>query len=198
MNKLNTHLTRNGVLTGQSSPVGVISPQFIGQHYIQDDGEVYVSYGLNSNAWNKLQSGDSLNISVPTYEDMLKLPTKAGSICFVEESETFYKFIDNEWKIDRNYVVQTEEPQDKNVIWFSPVGTVAKPSTHSDVTVEELVASVSVLVTKIRGLEKRIAYIEDNGFQPPSNEDEKGVLLMENGEKLLLEDGSSIQLENIQ
>lgn len=208
MKKINTHLTQNGVLLGTDSPTNVVTPHFIGQLYIQDNNDVHIAHGLNSSDWTKLQSGYSLNLSVPTYEDMLRLPQRLGTTCFVEESSTYYRFINNDWVVDRNYVLQADEPTDKNVIWFTPEGTVAKPS-NSDITIEELVATISVLVTKIRGLEKRLTYLEENGYKPPTNgggggeggdnTQETNILLLENGEPLLLENGSTIQLEqNIQ
>lgn len=208
MKKINTHLTQNGVLLGTDSPTNVVTPHFIGQLYIQNNNDVHIAHGLNSSDWTKLQSGYSLSLSVPTYEDMLRLPQREGTTCYVEESKTYYRLVDNNWVADRNYVLQAEEPTDKNVIWFTPEGTVAKPS-NSDITIEELVATISVLVTKIRGLEKRIAYLEENGISKPpigggggeggDNTQETNILLLENGEPLLLENGSTIQLEqNIQ
>lgn len=203
MNRINTHLTQNGVLVGAESPIDVVTPQFIGQHFIQDNGDVFIAYGLNSSDWTRLQSGYSLSLSVPTYEDMFNLPQKSGTSCFVEETNTYYKFINNNWVVDRNYVLQKEEPTNKNVIWFAPEGTIPK-SSESTITIEELVASISVLVNKIKGLENRLIYIEQNGVKPPNGGGEGGgsteesdILLLEDGTPLLLEDGSTIKLENI-
>ena len=202
MKKINTHLTQNGVLLGTDSPTNVVTPHFIGQLYIQNNNDVHIAHGLNSSDWTKLQSGYSLSLSVPTYEDMLRLPQREGTTCYVEESKTYYRLVDNNWVADRNYVLQKEEPTNKNVIWFAPEGTIPK-SSESTITVEELVASISVLVNKIKGLENRLMYIEQNGVKPPNggegegSTEESDILLLEDGTPLLLEDGSTIKLENI-
>lgn len=203
MHKLNIHLTQTGVLIGRESPFNLITPQFIGQMYIQDNGYVHISHGLNSDDWTQLQSGYSLNVAVSTYEEMLRLPKKLGSTCFVEELSTYFKFIGDEWVVDKGYVLQKEEPVDKSVIWFTPESNGLKKPPNSSITIEELVATISVLVTKIRGLDKRITYLEENGYRPPSggedgdNSQESDILLLEDGTPLLLEDGSTIKLETI-
>lgn len=202
MKKLNTHLTRNGVLVGNSSPIDVITPQFIGQHYIEENGNMYVAYGLNSNQWNTVQSDKPLTLSTFTYEEMIDLPLNSlrnGSICYVEESTTYYRLINDKWEVDRNYVLQDEEPTDKNVIWFTPSGTTVENS-NSKVTIEELVASISVLVAKISGLEKRIYYLEHQDEEeediPTDDETEENAILLEDGGVLSLEDGGAFKLEN--
>lgn len=202
MKKLNTHLTRNGVLVGNTSPVNTVTPQFIGQHYIQENGDVYIAYGVNPNQWNNLQSDKPLTLSTSTYDEMIDLPLEGlrnGTICYVEELSIYYRLINDKWEIDRNYVLQDEEPTDKNVIWFTPSGTVKQPS-QSKVTIEELVASISVLVSKISGLEKRIYDLEHEGEEeedtPVEDETEENAILLEDGGVLSLEDGGAFKLEN--
>lgn len=210
MSKLNTHLTQNGVLVGSYSPVNLVTPQFIGQHFIEESGKVYVAYGLNESQWSLLQSGSTATLSVSKYEDMLNIPTASLSIgckCYVEELNTYYKFVNGQWELDRSYVLQEEAPTDTSVIWFSPSGTAISPS-QSTVTVEELVANISVLVTKMKALDKkvidldeRLTFVEENVDLPTDDEDEEtegdeqDILLLETGDKLTLEDGNAIKLE---
>ena len=48
------HITRHNTLTGESSPVGIITPQFIGQEYITKDKRVFKATGLTKTDWINL------------------------------------------------------------------------------------------------------------------------------------------------
>lgn len=198
MNKIYTHLTQNGILQGTISPQGNVTPQFIGQHYLENEKTLYIANGLTQDSWQLIHSGTQLLLTVDTYQDLLNLPLtnlKDGSKCFVEEMHSYYKLINNAWRIETNYSYQVEEPVDKSVIWFTPLGKVVDKDTSSNVTIEELMASISVLVAKIKGLEQRVTYLEEHGVVNPSNPTTEGLLL-EDGSPLVLEDGSNIKLES--
>ena len=196
--KLYTHLTQEGILHGNLSPLGSITPQFIGQHYIENQERVYIANGLTSNSWHLLHSGLLLNLSVKTYKDLINIPlntVKDGARCYVEEEYAYYKLVKGEWLFEANYSYQIEEPKDKSVIWFSPLGKVINKDT-SNVTIEELMASISVLVAKVKGLEKRVEYLEEHGVSNPSNPNLTEIIVLEDGNPLLLEDGNNIKLES--
>ena len=196
-NKLNTHLTQNGIITGGNSPKGIVTPQYVGQIYVDEiTGEIYIAYGLHANFWNRLQTGKSLIMTLPSYKDLELLPIQSlesGTKCFVEETGTYYKFLNNKWRIDTSYLHQEEEPTDTSVIWFTPSGTVVN-DTKSHITIEELMANISVLVTKIKGLEGRVAYLEKHGGS--NTPVETDIILLENGDPITLENGDSLKLED--
>jgi len=45
------HLTRSDIKQYGMSPVGVVTPMYIGQYCITDDNKVYFAKGLTSNDW---------------------------------------------------------------------------------------------------------------------------------------------------
>lgn len=49
------HLTKNDFLTGDFSPVNKVTPDFVGQFYIQGGKLVYIATNLNSTDWLALQ-----------------------------------------------------------------------------------------------------------------------------------------------
>lgn len=197
MNKLYTHLTQQGILQGKISPIDNVTPQFIGQQYIENQEKLYIANGLTSNSWHLIHSGLLLSLSVKTYNDLLNIPLstlKEGARCYVEDQYSYYKLVGSEWLFEANYSYQVEEPKDKSVIWFTPLGKVLEKD-NSPVTVEELMASISVLVAKIKGLEKRVEYLEEHGVSNPSNPTLTEIIILEDGNPLLLEDGNNIKLE---
>lgn len=194
-----THLTQNGILQGNMSPLDNVVPQFIGQQYLENQDKLYIANGLTPQSWHLIHSGVQLLLSVETYNDLMNTPLthlKDGARCFVEETHLYYKLIDGVWRVESTYSYQIEEPVDKSVIWFTPLGKVVEKDTTSNITLEELMASISVLVAKIKGLEQRVTYLEEHGVVNPNNPSSEGLLL-EDGNPLLLEDGNNIKLESV-
>ena len=48
---LKIHLTRNDIKKYNTSPLGLVVPEFIGQYWITDDNKVYFAKGLTSLDW---------------------------------------------------------------------------------------------------------------------------------------------------
>lgn len=200
MDKLVTHLTQKGILQGTITPIDNVTPQFVGQHYIENQEKLYIANGLTQQSWHLIHSGSQLLLSVETYTELMNLPLvtlKNGARCYVNETHSYYKLIDSVWRSETNYSYQVEEPLDKSVIWFTPLGKVVEKDTSSNVTLEELMASISVLVAKIKGLEQRVEYLEEFGVSNPSSPTITESLLLEDGNPLTLEDGNSIKLESV-
>lgn len=53
------HLTRSDIKQYGMSPVGVVTPMYIGQYCITDDNKVYFAKGLTSNDWIEASGGVS-------------------------------------------------------------------------------------------------------------------------------------------
>lgn len=56
---LKIHLTRNDIKKYNTSPLGLVVPEFIGQYCITDDNKVYFAKGLTSQDWIEASGGVS-------------------------------------------------------------------------------------------------------------------------------------------
>lgn len=62
------HITRNDMLRGDKSPIGVVTPQFVGQQYIDSTGSVYIAYALDKNNWVATQPKVDPNLKTQSKE----------------------------------------------------------------------------------------------------------------------------------
>ena len=104
-----------------------------------------------------------------------------------------------------NTVLQPEEPEDTDAIWFDTNGE--NPSKDSDnAIIAEMKIIIKELTQEIRDLKARVEYLELNGGgsrpdvpddEPPTIPDDGEFdILLEDGTSLLLEDGTPLQLED--
>ena len=59
MQLFNIHITENSILKTPSSPLGINTPNFIGQYCITDDNLVFFAKGLTKNDWIQASGGSS-------------------------------------------------------------------------------------------------------------------------------------------
>ena len=62
------HITRQNMLQGAKSPIGVVTPQFIGQQYIDSTGSVYIAYALDKDSWASTQARLDNNLTTNSKE----------------------------------------------------------------------------------------------------------------------------------
>lgn len=83
----NTHLTKSDFMTGDSSPVAKVTPDFVGQIYIENSELMYIATNLDSNSWLAIQPllagmddvenvGDLILNLVNDVNDLKPLPPK--------------------------------------------------------------------------------------------------------------------------
>lgn len=66
--KLITHITRENVLKGVNSPINKVTPEFIGQQYIDSQGNIYISYALDKDSWASTQARLDNNLKTNSKE----------------------------------------------------------------------------------------------------------------------------------
>lgn len=56
------HITRDNTLQGEKSPIDLITPEFIGQTYVDSKGVQYIAYGVTNKDWSCNQPKQDLNL----------------------------------------------------------------------------------------------------------------------------------------
>ena len=105
-----------------------------------------------------------------------------------------------------NAVVQPDEPEDEEAIWFDTDGENTI-SISDNAIIAEMKEIIKALTQEVRDLKARVDYLEVNGGSRPSNPSDPEIpddpiipegefdILLEDGTSLLLEDGTPLQLE---
>ena len=92
---LKIHLTRNDIKKYNTSPLGLVVPEFIGQYWITDDNKVYFAKGLTSLDWieasgnNDALSGENIKVlddpdSITIKEAIEYVVEEVGDCTFVD------------------------------------------------------------------------------------------------------------------
>lgn len=100
------HITRNNLLVGSSSPVGVITPDFMGQEYAYDDGvvkKIFKAKGLTSDDW--LELGEVPEIDLSDYATNAKVD---GINDEVQQNKTSILSLQNELNGARLDLINSE------------------------------------------------------------------------------------------
>lgn len=137
-----------------------------------------------------------------------------GFITYCQETDTRYEYKSSnannvstghwrefviEGEAGTSAIIQNEEPEDTNVIWFDPEDD--EPSSE-DPFVSELKAIIQAMSAKLQALTTRVEYLESvissggGGTKPDKPEVTYEYLLLEDGTPLLWEDGSYVLLES--
>lgn len=134
-----------------------------------------------------------------------------GFITYCQETDTRYEYKSSnannvstghwrefviEGEAGTSAIIQNEEPEDTNVIWFDPEDD--EPSSE-DPFVSELKAIIQAMSAKLQALTTRVEYLESvisSGGGGTKPEVTYEYLLLEDGTPLLWEDGSYVLLES--
>ena len=154
--------------------------------------------------------------TVGSYEEMEAISEKrrmAGMLCYVIGG-SLYQLSDDlkTWNLYEGsgatsngiYIGSTPPPQEATdiKIWIDTSDDIENPQIEDSV-LKELIATIKAqqtfieeLRSQVKQLTSRITVLE-NGYTPPTAEEFTNAFFLENGEPLLLEDGSYLVLEEM-
>ena len=89
---LKTHLTREGIKQYGMSPLGIVTPEYIGQYCMTEDNKVYFANGITSNDWIEASGSggnlealqDEINANKSSISELEKLVGQANKILIEE------------------------------------------------------------------------------------------------------------------
>lgn len=118
---------------------------------------------------------------------------KPGAKCFVGAESKYYSYYNNKWYDDRSYIISDTPPENTDLIWIDTSNDVK--DYNDTISMDALFQTLQVFYEEILDLKARVQYLEEHGGGSGGTVIRECILL-ENGEKFALEDGTELLLES--
>ena len=115
-----------------------------------------------------------------------------GAKCFVANESKYYSYYNGKWYDDKCYIISDKPPENTDLIWIDTSNDVK--DYNDTISMDALFQTLQVFYEEILDLKARVKYLEEHGGG--SGTVIRECLILENGEKFALEDGTELLLES--